>query len=77
MPNQSAGHTLFLRGSPMVHEARRAALLKHFEEEAERLEDFPLHILADIDQTVFVGTFGAGAAWNRGFRTGVRTGGTG
>ncbi|CAK9029929.1 unnamed protein product [Durusdinium trenchii] len=44
----------------ITHEARRAALLKHFEEEAERLEDFPLHILADIDQTVFVGTFGAG-----------------
>ena len=41
-------------------QVRRAAVLKHFSEEAEKLQDFPLHILSDIDQTVFIGTFGAG-----------------
>ena len=40
---------------------RRSAVLKHFSDEAEKLEEFPLHILSDIDQTVVIGTFGAGA----------------
>ena len=39
---------------------RRSAVLKHFSDEAEKLETFPLHILSDIDQTVVIGTFGAG-----------------
>ena len=39
---------------------RRSAVLKHFSDEAEKLEEFPLHILSDIDQTVVIGTFGAG-----------------
>ena len=39
---------------------RRFAVLKHFSDEAEKLEEFPLHILSDIDQTVVIGTFGAG-----------------
>eukprot|EP00435_Cladocopium_sp_Y103_P049415 s1818_g14.t3 len=46
--------------SVITSEVRRAAVLKHFSEEAEKLQDFPLHILSDIDQTVFIGTFGAG-----------------
>eukprot|EP00438_Fugacium_kawagutii_P036567 Skav212109 [mRNA] locus=scaffold686:186548:186802:- [translate_table: standard] len=46
------------RASP---EVRRSMVLKHFAEEAERLSPkFPLHLLSDIDQTVFIGTFGAG-----------------
>ena len=45
----------------MGPKVRRSAVLKHFSDEAEKLEDFPLHILSDIDQTVVIGTFGAGA----------------
>lgn len=42
-------------------QGRRSALLQHFGEEALALQVFPKHILADIDMTVWVGTFGAGA----------------
>jgi len=46
--------------SVITYEVRRSAVLKHFSDEAEKLEEFPLHILSDIDQTVVIGTFGAG-----------------
>ncbi|CAJ1414210.1 unnamed protein product [Effrenium voratum] len=44
----------------VAQQGRRSALLQHFGEEALALQVFPKHILADIDMTVWVGTFGAG-----------------
>ena len=51
------------KASPLTKQrpqGRRSQVLEHLAKEAEQLEEFPLHVLSDIDQTVFIGTFGAG-----------------
>ena len=45
-------------------QVRRESLLQHFVDQAAELQphQLPVHILSDIDMTVWVGTFGAGGA---------------
>jgi len=49
-------HTVFVA---IADQAAREAVLAHFEAEATLLEQ-PLHVLSDIDMTVWIGTFGSG-----------------
>ena len=43
-----------------LSQVKRESLLGHFIAEAAELTSLPVHILSDIDMTVWVGTFGAG-----------------
>lgn len=49
-------HAVFVA---VVDQAAREAVLAHFEAEAKLVEQ-PLHVLSDIDMTVWIGTFGSG-----------------
>lgn len=58
-PDRDLRHIIF--SGKMLRQARfREAVLEHFRTEAERLSHPQLHVLSDIDQTIWIGKFGAG-----------------
>ena len=52
--------TLLTIADLYFEQVRRESLLQHFVDQVADLNCLPVHILSDIDMTVWVGTFGAG-----------------
>lgn len=55
-----AGHDLLSLFAAISRKSLRTCLLEHFHEEAALVERRPVHVLSDIDMTVWVGAFGSG-----------------